>query len=74
MLHAELKCKSFNRLPWSHDLHAAMTTLYILKMQLTQIRTNRDMQSQIGRRQKDLMDPIVLPSNLSKANSALRSA
>ncbi len=39
MLHAELRCKSFNGLPWSHDLHAAMTTFYILKMQLTQLRT-----------------------------------
>ena len=47
MLHAELKCKSFNCLPWSHDLHAAMMTLYILKMQMTQLRTNRNMQTQI---------------------------
>ena len=39
MLHAELKCKSFNRLPWSHDLHAAMTTQYILKMQLSKLLT-----------------------------------
>jgi hypothetical protein len=74
MLHAELKCKNFNRLPWSHDLHNAMTTLYILKMQLTQLRTHRDMQRQIGRRQRDLIDPVLLPINLAEANSALRSA
>jgi hypothetical protein len=74
MLHAELKCKSFNRLPWSHDLHAAMTTLYILKIQMTQLRTNRDMQSQISRRQTQLSDPIILPDSISTANSALRSA
>jgi exonuclease III len=74
MLHAELQCKSFNRLPWSHDLHAAMTTLYILKMQLTQIRTQRDMQVQIGRRQQQLIDPVLLPASISEANSALRSA
>jgi exonuclease III len=74
MLYAELKCKSFNRLPWSHDLHTAMTTLYILKMQLTQLRTHRDMQPQIGRRQKDLIDQVLLPLNLAEANSALRSA
>ena len=35
MLHAELQCKSYNRLPWSTDLHQAMTTLYILKMRIT---------------------------------------
>ena len=74
MLHAELKCKNFSRLPWSHDLHNAMTTLYILKMQLTQLRTHRDMQTQIGRRQKDLIDPVLLPTNLAETNSALRSA
>jgi hypothetical protein len=74
MLHAELKCKSFNRLSWSQDLHAAMTTLYILKIQMTQLRTNRDMQSQISRRQTQLSDPIILPNSISTANSALRSA
>jgi hypothetical protein len=75
MLHTELKYKSFNRLPWSHDIHAAMTTLYyILKMQMTQIRTNRDMQTQISRRQTQLLDSILLPDYLSEANIALRSA
>ena len=74
MLHAELKCKSFNRLPWSHDLHAAMTTLYILKMKLTQFRTNRNMQVQIARRQLQLIDPVVLPETLPDVNRALRNA
>jgi exonuclease III len=74
MLHAELKCKSFHRLPWSHDLHVAMTTLYILKMKLTELRTHRTMQPQIDRRQKQLIEPVLLPENLSETNSALRSA
>jgi len=74
MLHAELKCKSFNRLPWSHDLHAAMTTLYILKMQLSEFLTKRNMQHQISRRQEQLIEPLLLPTTLSETNSALRSA
>jgi hypothetical protein len=74
MLHTKLKFKSFNRLPWSHNLHTAMTTLYILKMQLSQLWTHWDMQSQIGRRQKYLIDPMLLPINLAEANSTLRSA
>jgi exonuclease III len=74
MLHAELKCKSFHRLPWSHDLHAAMTTLYILKMKLTELRTRRSMQPQIDRRQKQLIEPVLLPETLAETNSALRSA
>jgi hypothetical protein len=51
-----------------------MTTLYILKIQMTQLRTNRDMQSQISRRQTQLSDPIILPDSISTVNSALRSA
>jgi hypothetical protein len=74
MLHAELKCKSFNRLPWSHGLHAAMTTLYILKMQLTELRTARNMQTQIARRQLQLIEPVVLPDTLHDTNRALRNA
>jgi hypothetical protein len=74
MLHAKLKFKSFNRLPLSHDLHAAMTALYILKMQLTELRTSRNMQNQIARRQLQLMDPVVLPETLHDINRALRNA
>jgi hypothetical protein len=36
MLYTELKCKSFQCLPWSQDLHIAMNTLYILKLKLTE--------------------------------------
>jgi hypothetical protein len=74
MLHVELKCKSFNRLSWSHDLHAAMTTLYILKMQLNQLSTHRNMQSQIANCQKQVMESVLLPTNFNETNSALRLA
>jgi hypothetical protein len=74
MLHAELKCNSFNRLPWSHNLHVTMTTLYILKMQLTGLRTARNMQTQIAHRQLQLIEPVVLPDTLHDTNRALRNA
>ena len=51
-----------------------MTTLYILKMKLTQFRTNRNMQVQISRRQLQLIDPVVLPETLPDVNRALRNA
>jgi hypothetical protein len=51
-----------------------MTTLYVLKMKLTELRTNHSMQHQIDRRQKQLIEPILLPVSLAETNSALRSA
>jgi hypothetical protein len=51
-----------------------MTTLYILKMQLTGLRTARNMQNQIGRRQLQLIEPVVLPDTLHDTNRALQNA
>jgi hypothetical protein len=79
MLHAELQCKSFDRLPWSHDLHTAMTILYIFKMQLTQPRTHRNMQSQIDQSKRisliqffrlSTSRKLTVPSALPAGNAA----
>ena len=74
MLAAEKKVKYFKRLPWSTEVHIAMTKLYIAKMQLTQLRTKRDMTSQIQMRQSTLLDPIQCPKNIDEANKSLTKA
>jgi uncharacterized membrane protein len=51
-----------------------MTTLYILKMQLTELCTTSNMQTQIAHRQLQLIKPVVLPDTLHDTNRALRNA
>ena len=74
MLAAEKKVKYFKRLPWSTEVHTAMTKLYITKMQLTQIKTQRDMSKQIQSRQSTLVDLIPSPKTIEEANQALTNA
>lgn len=74
MLHAELNCKSYKRLPWSEDVHTAMTTLHILKRRLSSILTGYDMTEQIERRQRSLAEPVAIPATYSETVQAIRHA
>jgi hypothetical protein len=45
-----------------------MTTLYIIKMQLTQLLTKSSVTHQIAHCQKQLIKPVLLPTCLSETN------
>ena len=72
MLAAEKKVKYFKRLPWSTEVHTAMTKLYISKMQLAQLRTHRDMSAQIQNRQSTLIDPLPFPKTIEEFTSKIK--
>jgi hypothetical protein len=67
-------CETGKRLPRSGKLHIAQITLRIYQQLLSQMRTHRNMTTQILKRQIQLPSPILLPTTISAANSYLRAA
>jgi hypothetical protein len=67
-------CETGKRLPRSGKLHIAQTTLRIYQQLLSQMRTHRDMTTQILKRQNQLPSPILLPMTISATKSHLRAA
>jgi hypothetical protein len=67
-------CETGKRLPRSGKLHIAQTTLRIYQQLLSQMRTHRDMTTQILKHQNQLPSPILLPTTISATKSHLRAA
>ena len=67
----EDRLRIIHRLPWSPEVHVVMTTMYILKANLSQIRTHQDLSLQIDRHQKTLKFPVQLHETTETASKAL---
>ena len=74
LLAADRRCKSFNRSPWSQELHVAMTTRYIYQRQLSSLLTGHDMTIVIDRLQEKLPESVPLSESMVETKKQLRNA
>jgi hypothetical protein len=74
MLAAGKVCAHTARLPISPQLHEAQTQHRIFQQILTQLRTHRDMSHQITKRQGQLTEHIILPTDIRTTIAALRAS
>lgn len=72
MLHGDQKCKTFNRHPWSPELHRVVTSLHIMKLFATQLTTRRDMTRAIQQKQQELTERILPPLSIEETKRRLR--
>lgn len=71
---AENLCRIFDRLPWSPQVNQILTTLHILRLRVTELRSKCDRSTQIRNKQYLLDEPMALPRKLKEAQKALTAA